>query len=250
MKLPKKDWYPTKYELHLNHWRGSRATTNFSSYIVEDLQAAAYEAALLEHARGLLIDLGCGNAPLTGVYGPRVDEYIWADWPASSDRQLFQLDHEVDLNEKLALPSKSYDTVLLSDVLEHIAEPDLLMSELARITKPNGHIIVGVPFMYSVHEKPHDYHRYTRFKLSHFASKHGLIEHRIDEVGGALDVWCDLSAKLAHFAWPPLAALPYAFWNAARRVPILKKMNRVSSWKFPLAYIAVFRKPGSALEEG
>ena len=210
---------------------------------MEDLQAAAYERAIAKFARGKLIDLGCGNAPLAGIYGPIVDEYVWADWATSSDRQLFEIDFEVDLNLPLPFESAGFDTVLLSDVLEHIAEPDALFGELARITKSGGFVIIGVPFLYWIHEQPHDYHRYTRYKLEHFATKHNLTTIEIKEVGGGLDVWSDLTAKLFQLIWQPLAAVPYFMWAWARRVPLIKRLNDQANWKFPIGYIAVLQRP-------
>jgi SAM-dependent methyltransferase len=242
VKLGKKDWYPTKYEFHRGRWRGKRDWP-VGSRIVEDLQAAGYERTLKEHARGRLVDLGCGNAPLAGIYIPHVDEYLWVDWSVSQDGQIFELDYEVNLNGPLPFGDAEFDTVVLSDVLEHIAEPDNLLTELARITRPNGNIIIGVPFLYCIHEKPYDYYRYTRFKLEQLAAKNGLLAIQINEVGGALDVWSDLSSKLAQYIWSPLSAIPYYLWLSTKWIPVVHKLNQKTAWKFPLAYAAVFRKP-------
>ena len=139
-----------------------------------------------------------------------------------------------------------FNTIILSDVLEHISEPDNLMRELTRIARPEGNIIIGVPFLYPVHEKPHDYHRYTRFKLENFARTNGLISIRIEEIGGALDVWSDLSSKLCQFIWSPLAMIPYCIWRSIKWIPIVARLNRKTACKFQLAYLVVFRKPSVA----
>jgi SAM-dependent methyltransferase len=244
----KKDWYPTKYEFYAGRWRGKREYA-LGSRIIEDLQAAAYEHALKQHARGRLVDLGCGNAPLAGIYAPQVSDYVWVDWPVSSDRQVFELDYQIDLNGPLPFSAAEFDTVVLSDVLEHIAEPDFLLSELTRITRPDGNIIVGVPFMYGIHERPHDYHRYTRFKLEQIARKNGLEVVQVSEIGGALDVWSDLSAKICHFIWPPLAVFPYSLWLCMKWIPLVRRLNQKTEWKYPLAYVAVFHQPKRLAEK-
>ncbi len=241
VKLTKEQWRPTKYEKYRGKWRGKRHLT-VGSRIVEDLQIEAYERVIQQYCKGRLIDIGCGNAPLAGIYLPLSKDITWADWSESADRQIFQLDYEVDLNGLLPFSDAEFDTILLSDVLEHIAEPDTLVRELARIAAPGAKIVIGVPFLYSVHEKPHDYHRYTRYKLEQFARKNNLLVIELEEIGGALDVWGDLTCKLCELVWQPLGRLPYAMWLALRRLPRVAKLNAKSAVKFPLAYIAVFGK--------
>lgn len=215
---------------------------SIASRLMADLQAGGYQQAIERYAHGTLIDLGCGNAPLTALYAPRVDEYYWADWPNSA-HQKFELDYEIDLNGTLPFGPSSFDTVLLSDVLEHIASPDKLLGQISTMLRPGGNLIVGVPFLYHVHEHPHDYHRYTRFKLEWFAKDHGLEVVDIREVGGGLDCLSDLSGKLASTVWGPLARIPYHIWWALRSVPAVRRLNDKAAWKFPLAYVAVYRRP-------
>lgn len=241
-RKPKNAWFPTKFENHHGRWRASRKETPVTSRLMADLQARGYQQAIEKYAHGRLIDLGCGNAPLAALYRPRVDEYYWADWPNSA-HQKFELDYEVDLNEDLPFDPSSFDTILLSDVLEHLANPDKLFSQVSRMLRPNGNLIIGVPFLYHIHEHPHDYHRYTRFKLEWFARDHGLEAVDIREVGGGLDTLADLSGKLAGTIWRPLARIPYHIWWTFRAVPAIRRLNDKIAWKFPLAYIAIYRRP-------
>lgn len=212
------------------------------SRLMGDLQVDAYEYAIRKYASGRLIDLGCGNAPLAGIYRNLVDAYSWADW-ANSAHQNFDIDFEVDLNGLLPFDDQSYDTVLLTDVLEHIAEPDQLFSELARILKPGGKLIVGVPFLYYLHEEPHDHFRYTKFALEHFGVKHRIPSVEIVEAGGAFDAWSDITGKLLGGVWRPLARVPYHGWMIARLLPIIRRLNERAAWRFPLAYVAVYARP-------
>lgn len=241
MKLPKADWHPTKYENYRGRWRAAREG-GVASRLMTDLQAAGYQRAIECYAQGSLIDLGCGNAPLTALYASRVDGYSWADWP-NSPHQKFQLDHEIDLNDTLPFGASSFDTILLSDVLEHVANPERLFAQLATILKPGGHLIVGVPFLYQLHEQPHDYHRYTSHKLRHFGEIHALEVIEVYEVGGGLDCLADLSGKLAAAIWEPLARFPYYLWTSFRHLSSIRRLNQRAAVKFPLAYVAVYRRP-------
>lgn len=171
-----------------------------------------------------------------------VTDVVWVDWPNSAHQDA-EVDVVADLNVPLPFPDMSFDTVLLSDVLEHIAEPDALFSEITRILRPGGHAIVGVPFFYFLHEEPHDYHRYTRYKLIHFGSKHNLSVTSVHEVGGGIDALVDLSGKILGGLWPPLAAVPYWSWRAASIIPGVKCVNAKGMRRFPLAYVAVYQRP-------
>lgn len=241
IRASKSDWRPTKAELHRNHWRATR-TTHVISRLVADLQIAGYEQAIEAYATGRLLDLGCGNAPFAGIYRPLVSDYIWADWP-NSPHQLFELDIETDLNEApLPIGDASFDTILLSDVLEHICEPDRLFAEMVRILRPGGHLIVGVPFCYGIHEEPFDFHRYTRFKLQNFGNKHGATVTELRTLGGGFDVLTDVACKLLGGAWKPLARLPYYAWKFARAVPIVRKLNDAAVSTLPIAYLVVYKR--------
>ena len=74
----------------------------------------------------------------------------------------------------LPFGDSEFDTIILSDVLEHIPVPEHLWKEMARILSRNGKIIMNVPFYYCLHEAPHDCSRYTEFALRRFVEMSGL----------------------------------------------------------------------------
>ena len=129
--------------------------------------------AHFEHARGLLLDLGCGKVPLFEAYQEHVDDNICVDWERSSHPSP-HVDHQFDLNRPIPPPSGGFDTLLVTDVLEHIARPDVLWGEMARLLKPGGKIILGVPFCYWIHDEPHDYYRYTEYRLRLYCEDNGV----------------------------------------------------------------------------
>lgn len=54
--------------------------------------------------------------------------------------------HHADLNQGMTdIPSESYDIVVCEQVLEHLTDYRLAMSELARVLRPGGKLVVGVP---------------------------------------------------------------------------------------------------------
>jgi SAM-dependent methyltransferase len=117
--------------------------------------------------------MGCGHVPLYGTYRDLVQENICIDW-ANNLHTRIHLDYALDLGGKLPFQDGSFDTVLLTDVLEHLPEPQDAMGEVGRILRWVGKLIIGVPFFYWIHEQPHDYHRYTEFALRRMCHLSGL----------------------------------------------------------------------------
>lgn len=70
-----------------------------------------------------------------------------------------------DLQSCPQIASHSYDVIVCTQVLEHIANPFLAAAELDRILKPGGHLLLTVPAAYPYHAIPRDYWRFTRDSL-------------------------------------------------------------------------------------
>ncbi|MFA6250191.1 MAG: methyltransferase domain-containing protein [Candidatus Shapirobacteria bacterium] len=62
--------------------------------------------------------------------------------PPSSDPNIVSLN--VDTTT-LPYPDNTFDLVLLSEVLEHLTNPGLAISEIARVLKPSGKLLVTTP---------------------------------------------------------------------------------------------------------
>jgi SAM-dependent methyltransferase len=123
-----------------------------------------------------------------------VEEVTCVDWQNTAHGTQ-HVDHVCDLTGPLPLADDAFDTVLLSDVLEHIPTPQRLMDEIARVLKPGGKLILNVPFLYWLHETPHDFHRYTEFALRRLAESARLDVVVLEPFGGPLEVIADIAAK-------------------------------------------------------
>jgi len=84
------------------------------------------------------------------------------------------------------LPFKSgaFDTVLTTQVLEHVPEPHIVFSEVARVLKQGGTMMATVPQTWGLHEEPFDYYRYTKYGLTYLAEKNGLKVETVVARGG------------------------------------------------------------------
>ena len=55
----------------------------------------------------------------------------------------------------------TFDAVVCQAVLEHVADPPRVVTELRRVLRPGGLAYSEIPFMQQVHEGAHDFTRYT-----------------------------------------------------------------------------------------
>jgi len=205
-----------------------------ASRLLADLIAAWYDTNLKTFAKGQLLDLGCGKAPLYDTYSKFVDDTTLADWGNSLHKNE-HLDVECDITQKLPFRNNSFDTVILSDVLEHIPNPSEVIAEVKRILRPNGTILINVPFFYWIHEAPHDYHRYTEFMLRKIVEDQDLRVIKLEPLAGGWGVLIDLISKL--FGHQPRIA------RAVQRFgPKLLAKKIHSRTEFPLAYAMVVKK--------
>lgn len=239
------EWVPSKFVTRGGHLRGAKTDAlSCGSRLMGDLVARSYERALPVHARGDLLDLGCGEAPLYATYRGLVDSVTCVDWAANR-----HLDFTGDLTQPLRFGDESFDTIILSDVLEHIPNPESLWLEMARILRPEGALILNVPFLYWIHAHPYDFHRYTRFALERLAALSGLEVRRLEPLGGVLEVAADMTAKVAAtlpvVGRPFSASLQAAAFGFTRSKLGERAVSRTAE-HFPLGYFMVAQRPEAA----
>lgn len=174
---------------------------------------------------GTVIDLGCGDAPYKEHIINTAKFYIGVDWPTGFHSHA-NVDVFANLFEGLPFLSNSTDTAISYQVLEHIPEPGLFLLEVFRVLKTGGKIILTVPFMWQVHEAPHDYYRYTRYGLQYLLNKAGFIQIEIHENTGFWQTWVlKLNYHTLRFARGPLRIFFIPVWWFGQIIsPVLDKI--------------------------
>ncbi|QDT05884.1 hypothetical protein K227x_42890 [Rubripirellula lacrimiformis] len=246
-------WIPTKFRYRKGRLIGSRDTefVNLASRTISDRVAACYDRAIPMHCRGDLLDIGCGRVPLLLAYRDHASSVTCVDWPGSP-HDIQHADVLCDVNQPIPIPDNSFDTVICSDVLEHLHTPHITIQEITRVLRPGGKLFLNVPFLYGLHEQPHDYHRYTRFALEHQAAVNGLEMVELSKIGGAGDAICNILAKLIihiPIAGTLLSWLLQTTWNGLRKLSLVRTAEMKTAAIFPLGYFAIFSKPVSNTDD-
>jgi SAM-dependent methyltransferase len=113
-------------------------------------------------ASGVLLDYGCGGQPYKAIFEPHITKYIGADVTAANG---VALDIELNVGGQVPLPNESIDTIVSTQVLEHIYDFQFYIGDCARLLRPSGRLMISVPMQWRHHEVPYDYWRFTRYGL-------------------------------------------------------------------------------------
>lgn len=129
---------------------------------------------------GRLLDAGAGNQPYREWYEPRVDQVVAVDAAPIDGLSALAFANQLPFRDA------SFDTVLSTQVWEHVEDPGAAARETFRVLRPGGHLVVTVPFFYPTHEAPYDFGRFTRYGLTAVLRNAGFEVVRVDSQGGPL----------------------------------------------------------------
>jgi SAM-dependent methyltransferase len=118
---------------------------------------------------GLVVDLGCGNAPYRPLFAPLAARYVGVDLPGNPEAELF-----FDADGRAPLPDASADVVISTQVLEHVPSPESYLREAVRLLRPGGALILSTHGYWMFHPDPTDYWRWTSSGLRRVVEAQGL----------------------------------------------------------------------------
>ncbi|HSU87558.1 MAG TPA: class I SAM-dependent methyltransferase [Terriglobia bacterium] len=141
-------FYPAQY-----WWNASQ------SGMLKKLESVYRRIALRDHVAFItkaaggragpeILDVGCGSGTLLGLLKQRGFHTRGVDFSAEAAR-IAKAENGVDVAvgslEEVHFPDASFDLVTLFHVMEHVTNPRRVLSEVARVLKPNGVVVLQVP---------------------------------------------------------------------------------------------------------
>jgi SAM-dependent methyltransferase len=205
---------------------------------------AAIERAVVAFAAGLpdgarVLDAGAGE----GRYARRFarQRYVGVDLGVGDASWNYSaLEAVADLGA-LPFAAGSFDACLNIVTLEHVAEPAAALSEMSRVLKPRGSLLLAVPHQWEVHQAPHDYFRFTAHGVRYLLEAAGFTELNIQPVGGFFRLLARRLLNGLQFFPAPLVPLAALFLvPPALVLPALDFLDRGRA--FTLGYICTARK--------
>jgi len=125
-----------------------------------------------KYLNGRLLDFGCGNKPYMELID--VQEYIGLEIENDNSSQTDKNIEAYYDGKTIPFADNYFDSILSSEVFEHIFNLEQILMELKRVLKPGGHILITVPFVWEEHSIPYDFARYTSFGIKDLLERSGF----------------------------------------------------------------------------
>jgi SAM-dependent methyltransferase len=120
---------------------------------------------------GKTLDAGCGTKPYENLFAS--SEYVGLEFNTGLDLEKKKADFYYD-GKTFPFADEEFDSVVTNQVLEHVFNPKEFLSEINRVLKLNGKLLLTVPFVWDEHEQPYDYARYSSFGLKSLLEETGF----------------------------------------------------------------------------
>lgn len=154
------------------------------NWLIKKILDDEVSRCIKKYAFGVMLDIGCGLKPYMNFSQKFVSSYIGLDhWDSPHGTQQVDV---ISNAYQIPLPSNSIDTILCTEVLEHLEEPSVAIQEAYRLLRKNGVAIYTVPFSWPIHEGPRDFYRYSEYGLRYLFEKAGFKVEEIRALDGLL----------------------------------------------------------------
>lgn len=156
-------------------------------------------------ARGRVLDYGCADLPYRSFFSDDV-EFVGADIPGNPNAT-------VDLSPNGTLPVEegSFDAVLSTQVLEHVVDPGVYLSECFRVLRPGGRLLLSTHGVFMYHPDPDDYWRWTCAGLQRAVREAGFEIERFEGIIGPLATGLQMTQDAVYWRLPRLLRPVFAF---------------------------------------
>ncbi len=153
----------------ITHWTGALL---FPSHILRSALCREIRR-LAGRIEGKVLDFGCGSKPYAELF-TRASAYIGIDVEQSGhDHASSRVDVFFD-GKTIPFADAWFDAAVSFQVLEHVPDLALALSEIRRVLKPGGLFLASVPHAFPEHETPYDFRRFTRFGIERDWGEHGF----------------------------------------------------------------------------
>ena len=83
--------------------------------------------------------------------------------------------------------SERFDQIICMEVLEHVPNYELALSNIYKLLNENGVFVASTPWIIPLHDQPYDFHRFTWFEVKRILQKNNFVEILIECRGNYID---------------------------------------------------------------
>jgi SAM-dependent methyltransferase len=229
----------------------SKKLTNVAAYLRPSI---SYRRLILnsllhrwqDQMRGTALDIGGikSNPVAPAPMGNRVNRWIYLNISPSANPDILADAAHIPLSRE------SVDTVLCNATLEHVNDPTRVMSEISRILRPAGVLLLGVPFLYRIHSPPNDFWRFTEHQLLRMVEEQGLQLVRIERIGLLFTVLCDMMKQaISEVRWRGLRWLTWLLFLPVATILVTLEQSGMGKHstvltRYTTGYLVLATRPG------
>lgn len=162
-----------------------------TSYLVYRNLFKSLRTVIQKYGKGNVLDVGCGNKPYQNLFNDSVTNYTGCDIKQSPLNNVDIICSATDI----PLPDNSFNTVLCTQLVEHVYNYPIMLKEFHRLLDFNGILFLSGPMYWPVHGEPHDFFRFTKFGFEKILEEHDFEIMEILENGGA---WATAGQSFVH----------------------------------------------------
>ncbi len=119
--------------------------------------------------KGKVLNAGCGWRDLSHLIdGKLVNQDLRYDNERRENVDIYSPLNSIPVSDGY------FDTVISIAVIEHVQDPNGVMTEMVRVLAPGGVLVMSIPFMQPEHKVPTDFQRYTKDGIAELCTKYGL----------------------------------------------------------------------------
>lgn len=119
-----------------------------------------------------ILDVGCGIKPYESLF--KNSDYIGIDVEESGHKNEYKKVDKYFDGKNIPFDDNMFDLVICTQVIEHNLDYKDLLTEIYRVLKRDGDLLLTAPFVWNEHEIPYDFFRFTQYAHRNILRQQGF----------------------------------------------------------------------------
>ena len=135
-----------------------------------------------DYVFGTTLDAGSGGFNRYGGLFKKMTKYVSLDIKSECKPDI------VGPVDNIPLGDNSVDSIICTQVIGDVVNPDKVIKEFYRVVRPGGTVLLSESFMNEIHGEPFDYWRFTNYGMKHLFETNGFTILKFEQIGGFFSV--------------------------------------------------------------